>query len=322
MSCIPLAIAVKPLSTSVRTWQSQQRHARPRLHFFSPFISRQGKISHLGFGPNVFYRLQKRVVLKMSTASEKDSLPSEKELVPLVEGKQILEADDVAAETSGVVPGPKPIPPAKVQLTAPFDLPPGYKLSIKYHQGGKTVHGFCRVPSGGVYAGDEFEAEIVAPRVITGRWAVGVFDCCGSVRDSAFLAVSFFGSTLAWGCLYESAFQKPSGSCWILLLVMLVLQYVFASMVDPNAEEVEIADVLSNILLLSMTIIVIFIRWKIRQKYQIAGNCCEDCLCVSFCPCCSAMQAYHHMELAQEAPRMGRTVTAMRTPTPKDVVII
>jgi hypothetical protein len=91
---------------------------------------------------------------------------------------------------------------------------------------------------------------------------------------------------------------------------------------DPNLDDADVAALMSNVLFLSIIIIVAMIRWKIRQKYQIKGNCCEDCLCASFCSCCSAMQAYHHMELAQEAPRMGRTVPAMRTPTPKDVVII
>lgn len=273
----------------------------------------------------------------MSKAYENKIVTFEKELVPLVEAKPVSEAVDqdfdlAGSRTSGTIAQePIPIPRAKVKVIAPSNLPPGYRLSIKYHdEGGKTVNGYCRVPNGGVYRGDQFEAEILPPRVITGRWAIGVFECCGSVRDNAFLMVSICGSVVAWGCLYEAAFQKPSGSCWGLLLLMLLLHSYFSSLVDesggdddnPNLEESDLASLLSFYLLVFMTAIVAFIRWRIRQKYQIPGNGCEDCLCVFFCSCCSAMQAYHHMDLAHDAPRMGKTVSAERTGDPKGVMIV
>lgn len=267
----------------------------------------------------------------MSTASEEKLVPSEKELVPLVEAKQVLEADSAVHYKKGGTAGsasatgkdPTPIPPAKVKLTAPSGFPPNYKLSIKYQEGGQTVYGYCRVPSGGVSAGDHFEAEILQPRVITGRWAVGVFDC-GSLTHDPFFTASCCCAAMAWGYLYDSAFHKPRRSCTLLMFVLLVLHYGCRSMLqdtqtvvdDDHLQEGDVASLLSNMTVIAIFGALTFIRWKIRQKYQIQGNCCEDCLCVSFCACCSAIQACQHLNLAHDGPRMETTVIAERTLTP------
>jgi len=37
-------------------------------------------------------------------------------------------------------------------------------------------------------------------------------------------------------------------------------------------------------------------RMKIRAKYQIPGNGCEDCLCHWFCTCCAIAQEGRHVD--------------------------
>jgi Cys-rich protein (TIGR01571 family) len=242
----------------------------------------------------------------------------EKEMVPLVviEARPVISEEDPSAESpvvSVIDEEQGKASKVKVSLVATTALPPGYRLPITYREGGKTVSAFCRIPSNGVYEGQEFEAEIIAPRVVQGVWAAGIFDC-GSMRDTAFTMLSCCCTAVAWGCLYESAFKKPSGSCWVILLVLTVVYNIsyFVQKSNPmlekggksNFEEGDFLALLVTILSWTMILAVTRIRAKIRQKHQIGGNYCEDCLCATFCGCCTAIQAYQHLERNQENPRL------------------
>ena len=60
-------------------------------------------------------------------------------------------------------------------------------------------------------------------------------------------------------------------------------------------------------------IVAIKTRMQFRQQYQIRPHdgCCEDCLAVYFCSCCSALQMYRHMEKSGDVPhRLQRSVDA------------
>lgn len=207
---------------------------------------------------------------------------SEKEMVPLVEAMPLVAEDDAGMESSVIIMEEGRDSKKMVSLVAPAGLPPGYRLPIQYREGGKSVSAFCRIPGGGVREGQEFEAEIIAPRAVLGMWATGSFDC-GSMRDTAFTMLSCCCTAVAWGCLYESAFKKPSGSCWVVMLVLTVV-YNVSYIVSTNKEmvekggksHIEEGDVLSLIVAMlswSLIIAVTCIRAKIRQKFQIVSDC-------------------------------------------------
>lgn len=209
-----------------------------------------------------------------------------------------------------------------VRLVAPSDLPAGYRLPIQYREGGKEVSGICRVPDvgdrRGIAKGQEFEAYIIPPAPVSGYWVAGLLDC-GTLKDSAFCMLSICCTGIAWGCLYESAFKKPSGSCWIIIAVLTVLYYAVrlvlgaasekleTTTTDNDIEEGNFLTMFLGILSWAMIITVTFIRYKIRQKFYIPGNCCFDCVNATCCGCCGAMQAYQQLERAQENPHIMPT---------------
>jgi Cys-rich protein (TIGR01571 family) len=48
------------------------------------------------------------------------------------------------------------------------------------------------------------------------------------------------------------------------------------------------------------------IRGEIRARNGIEGTCCEDCLAVTFCPCCSISQESFQMKkYGKTAPEVG-----------------
>jgi Cys-rich protein (TIGR01571 family) len=244
------------------------------------------------------------------------SKTAEKEMVPLVEARPVT-ADEDPSESPMVIVVDEDIEQGKakvkVSLVAPTAFPAGYRLPIKYREpDGKIVSGFCRIPQSGVYEGQSFEAEIIPPHAVGGMWVAGTFDC-GSMRDTPFTLLSCCCTAVAWGCLFESAFKKPSGSCWAIMLVLTVVYNISYLVQHSNPmlekggagkSEGDFLALLVTILSWTIVITVTLIRAKIRQKYQIAGNYCEDCVCATFCGCCTAIQAYQHMERNQENPRL------------------
>jgi len=246
------------------------------------------------------------------------SQESETELVtPLVNATPVAVEEDVSVLPVSVPAATANPPKKRVSVVVPSVLPPGYRLPIKYREGGNACNGYCRVPEGGAMAGQEIEAEIIPAQAVNGNWAVGPFDC-GSMRDGWFAFLSCYCAPVAWGCLYESAFKKPSGSCWLVLLVLTVICHVCylagvgnQNIVEGGENNVEEGDVISfTVSLISWAIIitVTVIRARIRQKYQIPGNYCVDCLCTTFFGCCTAIQSYQHMERAQENPRFTSSI--------------
>ena len=152
------------------------------------------------------------------------------------------------------------------------------------------------------------------PRAVTRRWVVGLYDC-DSLRDPGFYLLSCCCPTVAWGCLYDSAFRNDcKGSCWLTLLMMTLLYKIVGiyrnqgALAKGGKHESEKEDkylaVLLGVLSCTLLIVTIIIRCRIRRKYQIPGNCFQDSMCMFWCGCCSAIQAYQHMERSHENPRL------------------
>mmetsp|Transcript_10933 Transcript_10933/g.17524 ORF Transcript_10933/g.17524 Transcript_10933/m.17524 type:complete len:286 (-) Transcript_10933:55-912(-) len=205
-----------------------------------------------------------------------------------------------------------------VKLVAPSDLPQGYRLPVKYRETGSTTNttGFARIPEGGVRRGQEIQAAVIPPQAIMGRWTVGEFDC-GSNRDAAFTTLSCFCTPMAWACLYESAFHRPAGSCWIIVVVLTVVYWVcrFGTPVDTETssssssssssmDEMTFLTIVMEMISWALLITTCVIRGKIRQKFHIPGNACQDCICVTCCGCCTAIQAYQHLARNHENPKL------------------
>lgn len=201
--------------------------------------------------------------------------------------------------------------PKRVRLSAPYSMPGHYKLPVKYCEGGRTVTGVADIPEGGVLTDEMFEAEIIATRPLYGRWKQGVFDCFES-KDSEFCVFCFLCPLGAWGCLYESAFRRPRGSCWMVLLILAFVYNIlfFNHFGNPDSRDSDSSPVLDplgqviNVLGLIIVFTACVIRGKIRQKYQIPGNACIDCLCTYFCGCCTVLQAYEQLRTSNEHPHL------------------
>jgi Cys-rich protein (TIGR01571 family) len=196
-----------------------------------------------------------------------------------------------------------------VTLVAPSDLPPDYRLPIVYvNADGVSVNGFCRIPEGGVYRGQEVQCELIVPQPVMGKWSQDIFDCCKNM-DSSFFCLSWFCGPVAWACLYEKSFKMPYGSWWVAMLVLYVLAralnfmaHVQAQTPQPDPTQGAILAQIASILFFAITVLMVGMRSGIRSKFQIPGNWCEDCLCVSFCTCCSAIQAQQHLKLNHQSP--------------------
>ena len=187
----------------------------------------------------------------------------------------------------------------KVTVAAPSDLPAGYRLPIRYKKGGTILNGFCRIPEGGVYRGQEFEADIIPPRPVVGRWAQDVFGCDSRSMNSAFCWLSLCCTPVAWACLYESAMKQSRGSCWPIMLVLTAIinllafrdQYQAISArtqgYEPSLDGDMIYKQIRMALGIMVVIILVYVRSSIRGKFSIPGNTCGDCICVYFCGCCT-----------------------------------
>mmetsp|Transcript_24912 Transcript_24912/g.46496 ORF Transcript_24912/g.46496 Transcript_24912/m.46496 type:complete len:310 (+) Transcript_24912:188-1117(+) len=250
------------------------------------------------------------------------------ELAAPLASSDSMEEEVVLAEPSS--PTPSETTTGLVRLDAPCDLPEGYRVAVQYVDGntsGLTQHnGFVRVPRGGVYAGQSFEAYLMKPNVVTGRWSSDLVDC-NTPSDSAFTTLACFCPALAWACMYESALRcRNKGNLWIAVLVLTFLHYFifvlrkegFVNYVIMDEYEYysykqqQTAELMNiGLSLVSFVIAMILycvsctIRSMIRDKFRIPGNACLDFCVTCACPCCAANQAYRHLRHSQEQPQVG-----------------
>lgn len=121
-------------------------------------------------------------------------------------------------------------PQRYVEVTAPCDLPKGYRLPIKYQDEveGRWVSGFAIIPEGGVYKFDKFKAQLAEPHPYMGGWAVGEFDC-GSNRDNCFSVLSFFCKFVYIICISHIACPRyfHFGRAYLSLQVSYFVSFVF-----------------------------------------------------------------------------------------------
>jgi Cys-rich protein (TIGR01571 family) len=152
------------------------------------------------------------------------------------------------------------------------------------------------------YRCQEVQCEIIAPQPVMGKWSQDIFDCC-KTPDGSFGCLSWFYPPVAWACLYEKAFKLPYGSCWVAMLVLYVLARALNSTAQAQPDPTQ-GVILADFYLLFVAIIIAltYLRSKIRRKFQIPGTDFEDCLCVSFCIPCSAIQTQQHLKLNHESP--------------------
>jgi len=125
-------------------------------------------------------------------------------------------------------------------------------------------------------------------------WSDGIFDC--SV-DTSSAVLSFLLQPLRFALTAERAklsnFYNAlawMSAFWILTIVLEILSLVLPASVDYIFQYAAWVTVMGAILMGTVH------RLRLRSKYGIHGNGCEDCLYHGFLSCCAVAQEARHVD--------------------------
>lgn len=188
------------------------------------------------------------------------------------------------------------------QVTAPADLPKGYRLTVLAAKTNEEV--VVLVPPGGVKRMQLFEGREARP--ITKRWSDSEFDCSPNYEGS-FCWLACCCPIIAWALIMkklgmnavgiitqggtEDGGKKKKTTCaeltpWILGAI-LVLSPMFLPM---------------PVTIIYFLYLATAARRAVRAKYNIPGSVLEDCCCSWCFGCCTLLQSYRHMKRNGDAP--------------------
>jgi len=156
-------------------------------------------------------------------------------------------------------------------------------------------------------------AVVVGGSLSQNHWSDGICDCfsdCGNALIACLLPPLRLGWTVERSRL--NAFWQGFfyfGIFWVITVVFSGLQRHFNRV--PNSDNTTQPWLAWPIFLGCVGMIVVGTHYRIRLrfKYQIPGNNCEDCLCHTFCKCCAIAQEGRHVDRAS-----GRLASSSQLP--------
>lgn len=244
--------------------------------------------------------------------------------------------------------------PKLIRVVAPTNLPGGYQIEVTTDSHNPITF-TASVPPKGVKAGDVFLTPpppgYVPPYPTTeapvGRWKDGLCDlfnngCCSA---QAWMAICF--PELAMGQVMHrfrltwlGALVAPNErmNTFKTVLAIVVAYYVFdfaiSLYLDSNLAEGEVPDtpLLMTVAFVKDFVVMAFGIWRIyalcqtrkhvRTTYSIPENSCggcEDCLCSTFCSCCTVAQIGRHTGEYEKYPSLCCNDTGLPNHAPNVV---
>lgn len=188
------------------------------------------------------------------------------------------------------------MPRRKFKVVAPSSLPKGYRLTVIDSKTNREV--VVLIPDGGVKALQSFEG--VEARKITERWSDSEFDCDPNY-EGCFCWLATCLNPLAWAFIIKQVRMAGCGTeaPWLIGTLLLFYWCVHLLVSDPGVQ------MCKPFLVIFFTCLATCARGAVRHKYKIPGSCCGDCLCVTFCSCCTLLQSFRHMKRNGDTPFRG-----------------
>lgn len=223
-----------------------------------------------------------------------------------------------------------------VEVVAPNDMSEGYQFDAEAE--GQTFT--ATVPKGGAKAGEKISVEMADE---DDRAVEGSDDKDGDDKGNGDfkhgLCSCFetcpFPCLIGWCCsflllgqimqrLKFSSLGSPSSNggknTFVVCLILYILVFVLGSLGrwfpdNPNSQYLSFTSGTASIWFL---IAMSKTRMAVREKHNIDGSCCCDCLHSWLCPCCTAIQL--HRETHDEKEHMYRfTATGLAAGAPEMV---
>jgi len=245
--------------------------------------------------------------------------------------------------------------PKFIRVVAPSNLPGGYQVEVQTDND-PPITFMTTVPMEGVKAGEVFLVpppqgysppypQIEAP---VGRWKDGLCDCCNYGFCSAQLWLSFLCPEIATGQIMQRMRLTWLGglvqshmrvNTFKTVLAIVVCYHIFNSALDtylvyngdPNNNYYRGEDI-TAVTLVKDAVSFLFMCWSIfalcqtrrnvRKTYSIPEQTCtgcEDCLCSTFCTCCTVGQIARHTGEYEKYPSLCCTETGMPDHAPSVV---
>jgi len=196
----------------------------------------------------------------------------------------------------------------------------GYPPQGQYVQGQPPIVQGQPMMSGMPMQGQPMQVTIVATPVVgmmpmnqqqMGRWSDGICDCFsdfGNACLACFVAPIRFAYTADRAQITKfSVALALFGFFWLLTIVFSLVSRFTAVPSnsncpndDPNCGDYSVANPIYSWIIgvgsVDMLVIGMHYRRRLRYKYNIPGNGCEDCLLHFFCKCCALSQEARHVD--------------------------
>lgn len=241
------------------------------------------------------------------------------------------------------------VPDKMIRVIAPTNLPAGYQLEVETDSNPPTNF-TATVPFGGVQSGDVFLTapppgysppgpQMDAP---IGRWKDGLCDFFAYGLCHAHACTAIFCTELAMGqVMHRMRLTWLGGlvdshsrvNTFKTVLALIICYHVYdgalGSYLYYNEVEGQQDPTISFIRFLKDTGALMFLVWTIyalcktrqhvRDTYSIPeSNCrgCEDCMCATFCACCTVAQISRHTGDYERNPSLWCTDNGLSPTAP------
>ena len=143
------------------------------------------------------------------------------------------------------------------------------------------------------------------PEVETGDWKYGAFDCCNECYPRTMIAwwlpcislgqishrvgvasftfvATFFGLFFAIECFFDINVFYANATGRVLIRSKIVYKYY---------------NIITLVVAVAFALFIWHLRNHIRQRYNIEGSACSDCLLACCCQCCALAQMASQVDL-------------------------